>query len=151
MSNSVQSCVSLVFPLDVEDGWPPVAAESLPFRVTPDGYLAVAPPLFVKDLSVDDIIDVTFEADSHRVLTWRHVARSGRTTIRLLRLRRSGTINGVLAELRTLGCNTVGLEEAGAYAVDVPETVPIERVDAALAHLDADAVAAAFPALRHPE
>jgi hypothetical protein len=39
----------------------------------------------------------------------------------------------------------------GAYAVDVPESVPITTVDAALAHLDPDSVAVAFPSMRHPE
>ena len=151
MSSSVRSCESLVFPLDVEDGWPPVAVESLPFRVAPDGYEAVVPPLFVKDLSAGDIIDATIEAGSRRVLSWRHIVRSGRTTVWLLRLRYSGTIKEVLGELRALGCNTVALDEAGAYAIDVPELVPIERVDAALAHLDADSVAVAFPSMRHPE
>ena len=56
-----------------------------------------------------------------------------------------------LTQLRGLGCNTAALEEAGTYSVDVPESVPIETVDAVLAHLDADAVAVAFPSMRHEE
>ncbi len=56
-----------------------------------------------------------------------------------------------LTQLRGLGCNTAALEGAGTYSVDVPESVPIETVDAVLAYLDADAVAVAFPSMRHEE
>jgi len=152
MSSSIGSTVSLAFPLEVEEGWPPVAVEWLPFRVADEGYVATVPPLFVKDLSVGDVIEVRLEAGD-QVQSWLHVARSGRTTIWLLRMQCSSTIDIdlVLAELRALGCNTVGLEEAGAYSVDVPDSVPIETVDFALAKLDSDSVAVAFPSLRHAE
>lgn len=151
MSSSTRSTVCLVFPLDVEDGWPPVATESLPFHKVVDGYVAMVPPLFVKNLSVDDIIDLQVEHGSGLVRSWHHVKKSGRTTVWLLRLRRTNTIDTVLAELRRLRCNTSGLDDAGAYAVDVPESVPISSVDAALAHLDSDCVATAFPSMRHQE
>ena len=151
MSSSAQVEVCLSFALNVEDGWPPVAVESLPFHVMPEGYVALVPPLFVKDLSVGDIIDATLDDAGRRVASWRHVVRSAHTTIWLLRMRGSETIEVVLDELRRLGCNTVGLEESGCYSVDVPESVEIETVDAALEHLDADSVAVAFPSMRHHE
>lgn len=151
MSNSVGPCISLEFALDAEDGWPPVATESLPFQATPNGFVALVPPLFIKNLSVGDTIHAHFDGGSRKVVTWEHVATSEHTTIWLLRLRHSNTIEPVLAELRALGCNTVGLDELGVYAIDVPESVAIEPIDDALASLDADAVAIAFPSMRHPE
>lgn len=48
--------VHLGFALEIDDGWPPVAVESLPLRVTREGHVVEAPPLFVKDLSVGDVI-----------------------------------------------------------------------------------------------
>lgn len=143
--------VSLMFALDVEDDWPPVAVESMPFRVTHEGHVALAPPLFVKDLSVGDVIDAMPNATTGHVFWWRHLAKSARTTIWLLRLQPSDTIETALAALRQLGCNTVGLAEAGAYAVDVPESIPIDAVDAVLGQLDSEAVAVAFPSMRHEE
>jgi len=105
----------------------------------------------VKGLSVDDVIEVTLEGEDQRVAAWRHVARSGRTTIWLLRMRSSDTIEAVLAELRNVGCNTVGLAQLGTYAVDVPESVSIETVDEMLGRLDPETVAVAFPSMRHEE
>lgn len=151
VTGSTGSIQSLELPLEVEDGWPPVALECLPFRVVPEGHLALVPPLFVKDLSVGDVIHVTREAGDGRVLSWRHVARSGSSTVWLLRMRRSETIDAVLTELRDVRCNTVRLDDVGAYAIEVPPEVPIAIVDAILAHLDSDAVAVAFPSMRHDE
>jgi hypothetical protein len=150
MSNIVPGQVPLVFPLEVDDGWPPAAVESLPFQKTPDGLLALVAPLFVKDLSVGDLIEAELGPE-RQVESWRHLARSGHTTIWLLRQARTGSIGPVLARLRQLGCATVSLEDAGAYSVDVPESVPIATVDAVLEELDSDAVAVAFPSLRHPD
>lgn len=151
MTSPTKDVLSLEFPLEIEDGWPPVAVECLPFRRVPEGYVALVPPLFVKDLSVGDIIHVTCEPGGHRVLSWQHVARSASTTIWLLRMRRSETIRTVLETLRGLSCNTGASEVLGVFAIEVPAAVPIEAVDRILAQLDLDAVAVAFPSMRHRE
>lgn len=151
MSKVAEPHEQLSFALEVEDGWPPVAVECLPFRVTREGHQALVPPLFVKDLSVGDVIDATLDAASTQIVSWCHVARSDHTTIWLLRTGHTETIEPVLAELRQLGCNTVGLEKVGIHSVDVPGSVAIASVDAALEHLDADSVAVAFPSMRHRE
>jgi hypothetical protein len=149
VNSPTESIVSLSFPLEVEDGWPPVSVESLPFRVVAEGFVALVPPVFVKELSVGDVIRTNLEAGGYRVIDWTHVAKSGSTTVWLLRMKASETADLVLAELRDLGCNTVGIGQFGVYSVDVPETVAIDAVDAALAHLDTDAIAVAFPSMRH--
>ncbi len=150
VSKVVPGQVPLVFPLEIHDGWPPAAVESLPFQKTPAGLQALVAPLFVKDLSVGDVIEADMGPD-RQVESWRHIARSGHTTIWLLRQAQTDSIAPVLASLRQLGCTTVTLEEAGAYSVDVPESVPIQTVDAVLEQLDSDAVAVAFPSMRHPD
>ncbi len=151
MSDSVRLTVPLIFPLEVEDEWPPFAVESLPFEEGPGGYIATVPPLFIRNISVGDIIAIRLEPGSRKVEWWHHVKKSKHTTVWLLRLKQSKSIDTVLAKLRALGCSTVGLDEVGVYSVDIPETVPIEFVDSALAHLDQTAVATAFPSMRHED
>jgi hypothetical protein len=142
---------SLSFPLDVDDDWPPVAVESLPFAVTSRGYRALVAPLFVRDLSVGDVIAAEFDGEG-RVRSWHHLERSRHTTVWLLRTdSRTATIPSVLEALRTIGCATVTLQRFGCHAIDVPPTLPIQRVDALLEGLDESAVAVAFPSMRHPE
>jgi hypothetical protein len=115
-----------------------------------NGYRALSVPLFVKHLSVGDVIAPEF--DTHeQVASWTHVLRSDHTTIWLLRLGATRLIDGVLSELRRLGCNTSSLESLGCHAIDVPMAVPIANVDKCLEALDATQVAVAFPSMRHPE
>lgn len=142
--------VSLQFPLDVNDDWPPIGSESLPFEKSEGGYKCLSAPLFVKDLSVGDVIE--FEKDSEGFLSnWSHLSRSGRSTIWLLRLADNDQIEPCLQKLRSLGCNTTGVAEFGCYAIDVPESLAISHVDDVLEDLDPDSVAVAFPSMRHPE
>lgn len=139
---------SLNFPLQVEDGWPPVPVECLPCRRTDTGFEILAAPLFVHGISVGDVIAVRSGSDGS-IEAWRHVHKSKRTTVWLLQVAVAPVIDGALARLRTLGCNSVGLQSWGCFAVDVPESVSLGDVDAILAELDEGSVAVAFPSLRH--
>ena len=142
--------ISLTFPLDPDDGWPPVGGECLPFWPVGDDFEATVPPLFVKDLSVGDVIRVSRDPVNKEVVAWSHVVRSDNTTIWLLRLA-PFDLDETLARLRETDCSTASLAQLGVHAVNVPAHVPIARVDAILSTLDEDQVAVAFPSMRHPE
>jgi len=142
--------LSLQFPLEVEDDWPPVGSESLPFERKREDYECLASPLFVKDLSAGDVIKIKKDGEGF-VSSWEHVERSGRSTIWLLRLANNNQIEPCLQRLRSLGCNTASVDEFGCYSIDVPETLPIAAVDEVLEELDPELVAIAFPSMRHPE
>jgi hypothetical protein len=150
MSDLQQDVQSLSFQLEVEEGWPPVAVESLPFRVAGGGYECQVAPLYVKDLAIGDLIEAAYDEDG-TVSTWSHLRRSNHSTIWLLRTKSPNNLPDVLRRLRVLGCSTVGLEAEGSYAIDVPGELKLSVVDEVLATLDTNAVATAFPAIRHPE
>jgi hypothetical protein len=140
----------LRFPLDVEDGWRPVAVEGLPFDTCAAGYVATVPPLFVKDLSVGDVVAAEVGEDG-LLVSWRHVHRSSNSVVWLLRTGQTHQIDATLNDLRSLGCTVAGLPSAGSYSVNVPENVPISSVDAILENLDPERVAIAYPSLRHAD
>lgn len=140
----------LLFALEVEDDWPPVAIEGLHCKKINGLYQIKTAPLFVKNISVDDVINVIFDS-SGKVSSWQHVEKSKRSTIWLLRTANTQCIDDVFRELRTLNCNTVQLPEYGSYSVDVPESLEIQKVDACLEKLDTDCVAIAYPSFRHEE
>lgn len=142
--------ISLRFQLAGNEGWPPVGSESIPFEKLAIGYECISVPLFVKDLSVEDVISIDQEENGF-VSCWTHVQKSSRSTIWLLRLTDSPPIHECLKILRSLQCNTVGLDDFGCYAVDVPAALPIREVDAVLEMLDEELVAVAYPSMRHPE
>jgi hypothetical protein len=146
MSDTVQLC----FSLDVDDGWPPVAVEGLPFDVSLAGYVLTVPPLFIKDLSVGDIIAADV-GEGGLVASWRHVSRSSNSVVWLLRIGRTEQIEATLEDLRALGCNTASFPSGGSYSIDVPGNVSIASVDGILEHLDSERVARAYPSFRHSE
>jgi hypothetical protein len=140
--------VSLQFPLQVVDDWPPVGSESLSFEKGLIGYTLLVPPMFTSELSVGDVVEI-FKDEFGFVSRWRHLARSGRSVIWILRISNGAFIEQTLNKLREVGCNTTGVDDLGCYSVDIPEDVSIKSVDAVLDELDTNAVAVAFPSFRH--
>jgi hypothetical protein len=138
----------LCFALDVHDGWPPVAVEEIPHEKVSVGFRILTAPLFVRDLSVGDIVVVERDEKGY-VTSWSHVSRSGHTTIWLLCLQQTSAIAGVLDDLREIGCDTVSATQLGICAVDVPPAIPIECVDTLLDGLNEEQIAVAFPSFRH--
>ena len=144
--------VELNFQLNVDDGWPPVSVEGVPCSPVAGGFRVEAPPLFVKNLSVGDVISAAPDAEG-RVWEWAHVSKSTRTTIWVGRLKQSAQlhIENLLHSLRTLGCYSSGNEVLGCYAVDVPSTCAIENVDKLTERADQKGIAIAYPSFRHEE
>jgi hypothetical protein len=142
--------IDLNFTLEVDDGWPPFAGECIPCTHVMGGYRIEAPPLFIKDISVGDVIAVN-QDNTGNVTSWKHVHRSARTTIWLLRLNESDAIERVLSNLRSIHCNTASLPELGVFSIDIPQDVAIDSVDHFLADLDQASVAVAYPSIRHKD
>lgn len=140
----------LSFVLDVVDGWPPVALECIPVRQTPDGYEVLASPLFVRDLSVGDVLRAELEREN-RVVSYAHAHRSRNSTVWLLRTGPGLDPSATLEALHRLGCTTNGLDAFGCYSVCVPSHVSMDAVDAVLDALPEESLAVAFPSFRHPE
>lgn len=140
--------LELHFILRVVGEWPPVAIEGIPCMQVEGGYRIESPPLFVKGLSVGDVILAEFDLLGN-VVAWRLVSRSGRTTAWILRTGAGDNIASVLPCLKSINCEIVALPKLGCYSVDVPAAVCIADVDACLAHLDASSTAVAFPSFRH--
>lgn len=142
--------ISLQFPLDIEEGWPPVGSESLAFDKQRNGYKLLVPPLFVRNISVSDVIDVTVDSLGY-VSDWEHVELSNRSVVWLLRTSDHNNIGVILSQFRKIGCNTTGIDEFGAYSVDVPENASLAQVDNILSNASTDEVAIAFPSFRHSD
>ncbi len=140
----------LLFTLDIDDDWPPISVEGVPCTQLAVGYQIDVAPLFVKDLSVGDVIAVVFDTDGN-VSSWNHITQSNRSTIWLLRVAKTNDIESILKELRSFDCNTVQLPKLGSYSIDVPSECSIQVVDKCLAKLNESCVAIAYPSFRHPE
>ncbi len=135
----------LIFRLEVEDGWPPVAAEGIPCSEGHAGLRITVPPLFVKGLSVEDEIEVIDESEG-QVLSWRTNKTSGHSTIWVMP--NKCQIEDALEELRSLGCNTSVFPGGVVYAIDLPPHLSPSEVDRRLEPLRPQ-VTLVYPAWRH--
>jgi hypothetical protein len=150
MQDDQEKMTELHVRLQPEEGWPPIAVEGVPCSIVEQGYRVEMPPLFIKDISVGDIIAIR-QIEGDVVFSWKHVSKSNNTTIWLLRLIHDEHVANILAKLRAIGCNTVGLPQYGSYAIDVPGTCEIKQIDDVLAQLDKSRTAIAYPSFRHEQ
>jgi hypothetical protein len=137
----------LTFALDVDDGWPPVAAEGMPLAEEADGLRVLTPPLFIKDLAVGDYIEVLEETED-QVFLWRSVRKSDHSTVWILPNKRN--IQRELEELRSLGCSTASFPGELVFAIDLPPNVASAELDTRFGPM-APGVAVAYPAWRHED
>lgn len=143
----VDAVYSLTFRLEVNDGWPPVAAEGLPCEKDKEKYRVLSPPLFIKGLSVGDVIEIT-ETDHDQVYAWKHIVKSGRSTVWVMLLG-SSNIEDCISQLKEMGCNVERFLDHRLLSIDIPEAVRREAVDLCLSSLNPEEVAVAYPSWRH--
>jgi Domain of unknown function (DUF4265) len=141
----------LLFPLVVHaDGWPPVGSESIPAEVHTSGNLSILnPPLFVKDLSVGDLISVEFD-DQGAVSDWKHVQRSGNSTVWVLQGAAS-SLDELASYFLELKCNVERFSDIGLIAVDVPACVSEPALDHVIDKCRASGGHVAVPSFRFDE
>lgn len=146
-NNSSNDVVYLIFRLDVADGWPPVAAEGIPCLHEAGSYRIRVPPLFLKGLSVGDVIAV-FDDDQGQVCSWRHLSKSDRSTVRVMTFG-AVSIDVQLSNLRGLGVNVEGFSGTGLFALDIPASVPAPVLDECFGEFSKAELAIAYPSWRH--
>lgn len=137
----------VVFALEIEDGWPPVAAECLPCSNDEEGLLIEAAPLFIKGVSVGDVIQVICE-ESGQVMDWSHISKSDHSTIWLMAFG-NFSLDEPMTKLRANGCHTNNLSAYGIASVDVPASTSAAAVDEVLGSYSKDQLAIAYPSWRH--
>lgn len=137
----------LMFVLDVDDGWPPVRKECLRCIDLEYGYQIQEPPLFIKDLSVGDVIEVVWGGEGE-VVGWSHVEKSKRSIVWIM-VSGDDSVTSAIECLKRLRCNVAEFEAYRYLAVDVPAECPVERLDECLDALNREGVSVAFPSFRH--
>jgi len=130
--------VKIEFPLEVEDGFPPIRVELLHARpVNADQFQVLNSPFFVENVAYGDLVTVTVEADGRR--TFKACADpSGFTSLGIIVLEQS--VDSALLDLfRGLGC-VIEFGEFGKlrmFAVSIPASVDYHSIQAVLDDLEA--------------
>jgi len=139
----------LMFVLDVEDGWPPVAKECMVSTACEGGYRIEVPPLFVKNLSRGDVIAVDRNEDGE-VIAWTPVELSQHSTVWII-VHGNHSIDDVIERLKQLNCNVAEFEQYRYFSIDVPPECSVEQLDSCLDALSEEEASVAFPSFRHEQ
>lgn len=128
MAPQHQEHVKILFPLEQdEDGYPPVAAESLwATHVADHKYKLDNIPFYVPGVSAEDIVQAI--ADDEGVLRFKKVMTTGgHSTIRVV-LFDQERVEAFRVSLQGLGCETEADHMPNLIAVDVPPGLEIRKV-----------------------
>jgi len=139
----------LVFVLEVDDGWPPVATESLVCTPLSAGFKIEVPPFFIKNMSVGDVIQVDRNVKGE-VVSWSHIVKSRRSTMWIM-VTNHHKIEDSIECLKNLKCNVERFAEFNYFSIDIPENCAIESLDECLDALEEANVPVVFSSLRHIE
>ena len=109
----------IFFVLDVRDGWPPVAVETLwVSQVGGDTYEVENIPFFAKDVALGDLVAGRLRED--RTLEFVGVVqRGGHSTLRVICLEQEH-VNRVAGKLHDVGCAIERSPFPRMFAIDVP-------------------------------
>ena len=114
-----------------EDGYPPVAVESLWAQpgVGPGEYVIDNVPFFARDATLGDT--VLAREDDRGLWFERLLCRSGNSLVRVVFFDRVH-VDRISRNLEGLGCLTEYLEEHGLLAVSIPGAVSLSMVQSCL-------------------
>lgn len=110
-----------------EDGYPPVATESLWAKRVPEGgYQLDNVPFYAKGVSWNDIVEA--QVDDEGALYFTKVIRpSGHSTIRVM-IFNEAEVSPLRKELEKLGCDSERDYVPQLISVDIPPAVDIRNV-----------------------
>lgn len=122
----------VIFPLDVEDGWPPINSERLwAYDLGDERYKIDNVPWFVRDLAIDDVVHaVAPNAESHPVFK-SMLERSGHLTIRIACLPQGplgGECSPVVDEFVGLGAYAEGFAKYRMVALDLAPGIELRPI-----------------------
>lgn len=138
----------VIFALEIEDGWPPVAAEGVWCEVIGDLYKLKSTPVFIKGLAVGDIFRASPDPINHQIFDFSIDQPSGRSLIWFMENENGEDIQ-IENDLIILGCKITHTEGVPVKAVDVPENVDLEKLDSIIEAYQNRGVSFAFPVWRH--
>ncbi|MFG6431544.1 DUF4265 domain-containing protein [Pelomonas parva] len=138
----------LLFALDVDDGWPPVAAEGVWCERDGDLYSLKNVPLFIRGLAVGDVFRAQHDPVNGQIFEFELVKSSGHSLVRVLN---NDSLDFSLPEKRLLemGCSLATFEKFSMFAIDVPAEVGRDEINAIVDSLEEEGFALAFPVWRH--
>lgn len=140
--------VKIRFALDIDDGWPPVATESVGCKQSGKVYELVNAPFFISGLAFGDKFTGEPDKVNGCIFEFSLVKPSGHSLAWVIN-NDDLDFNLSKHQLVELGCRIEGFLSFNLYAVDVPVAVDAVAVNVVMDELETLGFALAFPVWRH--
>lgn len=137
----------LSFALNIEDGWPPVASESVWCELIEGGYKLVNAPFFISGIAYGDIFKADLDEVNGHVFEFEILEESGNSLVWVMNKERVD-ITTSLKELDSIGCRVEGFSEFNLYSIDIPSSVSLARLDSIFDKIESQGLAVAYPVWR---
>ena len=138
----------LRFALDVEDGWPPVATESVWCKVEGDIFELQNAPFFIKGLAWGDKFRAVPDPVNGCIFDFNLVEHSGHSLAWVL-VNEGSNFAFNKAKLLELGCRVEGFPAYKLWSIDVPGAVPEADMDNLLDEIEGQGFEVAVPVWRY--
>jgi hypothetical protein len=138
------------FALDIDDGWPPVATESIWCKRIAGNYVLDNAPFFIKGLACGDEFAATPDSVNGCIFEFNIVKESGRSVVWAMNTAKLD-IDPFIDALESLQCFVEGFPQFSLLSIDVPPTIDLSRFDALVSKWESDGLHFAYPTWRHQD
>jgi hypothetical protein len=140
--------VKVLFALDIDGDWPPVASEGVWCERVGQDYRLVNVPLFINGIACRDVFRAEPDPVNDHVFEFQVVEESGHSLVWMLN-DSNIDVTQLRHQLLVLGCNVEGFEKFSLHAIDVPLTVDKTAINELLDSAESMGLDLAFPVWRH--
>ena len=138
----------ILFALDVEDDWPPVASEGVWCERHGNDFKLLNAPLFIKGLACGDVFAAVPDPVNEHIFEFETIEESGHSLVWVLNNENIETAT-FKHQFLALGCSIAELERFSLFAIDVPPFVDKAVINSLVDAAEESGLDLAFPVWRH--
>jgi len=138
----------VLFALDIDDGWPPVASEGVLCERTGTDFKLVIAPFFIKGLAYGDVFKAELDPVNQHVFDFEVVEESGHSLVWMLN-NSDLDVTALKSQILALGCSLEAFEQFSLFAIDVPPSVDKIAINGLVDSAEEAGFDLAFPVWRH--
>lgn len=138
----------VLFALDIDGDWPPVASEGVWCERTGTDYKLINAPFFIKGLAYGDTFKAELDPVNEHVFDFEIVEESGHSLVWMLN-NSDLDVTLLRSQILALGCSLEELEQFSLFSIDVPPSVDKLAINDVIDSAEEAGFDFAFPVWRH--
>jgi Domain of unknown function (DUF4265) len=138
----------VLFALDLDNDWPPVASEGVLCERLGKDFKLVNAPFFIKGLACGDVFTADLDPVNEHVFEFSVLKESGHSLVWVLN--NSGIeFASLRSQILALECNIEEFEQFSLFSIDIPPHVDSVEINKLLDSIEELGLDLAFPVWRH--